>query len=212
MIQAINTFYNGFYFRSRLEARWAVYFDLIQEQYEYEPQGLIFQDKYKYLPDFYLPKRKLLCEIKSRSAMQVDGIDLLSLNENANRYRAIAKDFQKQGMLYVIFMGSPYDYIFNNAKWWYDQRTTSPGFDEFGDYTFIYNYEVIDNAIRGILNDTFKDQAILAAKIRFEHDAKPEKIIQEFQREQKRRRITSELRELDEFFKARRERMGSGKQ
>ena len=35
-IKPIETQYNGFRFRSRLEARWAVFFDVIGLKYEYE--------------------------------------------------------------------------------------------------------------------------------------------------------------------------------
>ena len=38
-IKAIETVYNGYRFRSRLEARWAVFFDAMQIRYEYEPEG-----------------------------------------------------------------------------------------------------------------------------------------------------------------------------
>ena len=53
-IKPIETFYNGYHFRSRLEARWAVFFDAIGQKYEYEPQGYTLSDGTKYLPDFYL--------------------------------------------------------------------------------------------------------------------------------------------------------------
>ena len=38
-IKAIETVYNGYRFRSRLEARWAVFFDAAGIKYEYEPEG-----------------------------------------------------------------------------------------------------------------------------------------------------------------------------
>ena len=38
-IKAIETKYNGFNFRSRLEARWAIFFDMIGLKYEYEVEG-----------------------------------------------------------------------------------------------------------------------------------------------------------------------------
>lgn len=51
MIKAIETVYNGYRFRSRLEARWAVFFDALNVPYEYEPEG--FWTPYGgYLPDF----------------------------------------------------------------------------------------------------------------------------------------------------------------
>ena len=41
-IKAIETIYNGYRFRSRLEARWAVFFDEIGIKYEYEKEGYCF--------------------------------------------------------------------------------------------------------------------------------------------------------------------------
>lgn len=62
-IQAITTYYNGYKFRSRLEARWAVFFDAMGITYEYEPEG--FKTPYgNYLPDFYLPQLRAWMEVK----------------------------------------------------------------------------------------------------------------------------------------------------
>lgn len=56
LIKPIDTLYNGNYFRSRLEARWAVFFDILGIRYEYEPQGFKNVETGEcYLPDFYLP-------------------------------------------------------------------------------------------------------------------------------------------------------------
>lgn len=52
---AIETKYKGFKFRSRLEARWAVFFDALQIRWEYEPEGYTLSSGVYYLPDFYLP-------------------------------------------------------------------------------------------------------------------------------------------------------------
>lgn len=68
MIQAIETYYAGYRFRSRLEARWAVFFDALDIPWEYEPQGYLVgahgaeyhrsgacacgSTKRPYLPDF----------------------------------------------------------------------------------------------------------------------------------------------------------------
>lgn len=41
---AIQTEYNGYLFRSRLEARWAVFFDAMGIEYEYEPEGIVLSD------------------------------------------------------------------------------------------------------------------------------------------------------------------------
>ena len=50
-IQPIETRYKGYRFRSRLEARWAVFFDSLGITWEYEPEG--FETPHgRYLPDF----------------------------------------------------------------------------------------------------------------------------------------------------------------
>lgn len=51
-IKPIETIYNGYRFRSRLEARWAVFFDSLHVQYEYEPEGFDLGNGLYYLPDF----------------------------------------------------------------------------------------------------------------------------------------------------------------
>lgn len=63
-IKAIETRYKGFRFRSRLEARWAVFFDVAEIEWQYEPEGLILPSGRRYLPDFFLPTLGLWIEIK----------------------------------------------------------------------------------------------------------------------------------------------------
>ena len=63
-IKPIETYYNGYRFRSRLEARWAVFFDALGVRYEYEPEGYHTEDGKNYLPDFYLQDFRCLFEVK----------------------------------------------------------------------------------------------------------------------------------------------------
>ena len=53
-MKAIQTKYKGYLFRSRLEARWAVFFDACGVDWEYEPEGYDLGDGIRYLPDFLL--------------------------------------------------------------------------------------------------------------------------------------------------------------
>ena len=62
-IKAIDTIYRGYRFRSRLEARWAVFMDAINVRFEYEGEGFAF-DGVAYLPDFFLPDMNCFLEIK----------------------------------------------------------------------------------------------------------------------------------------------------
>jgi hypothetical protein len=68
-IKAINTRYKGYRFRSRLEARWAVFFDELGYEWEYEPEGYVLSDGTCYLPDFRIISPKgfyFWCEVKPK--------------------------------------------------------------------------------------------------------------------------------------------------
>lgn len=52
-LNALETSYAGCRFRSRIEARWAVFFDAMAIRWEYEPQGFHLPSG-NYLPDFRL--------------------------------------------------------------------------------------------------------------------------------------------------------------
>lgn len=58
-MNAIETVYRGIRFRSRLEAKWAVFFDAIGWKWQYEPV-----DFNGYIPDFIIPAHNLLVEVK----------------------------------------------------------------------------------------------------------------------------------------------------
>lgn len=62
-IKAIDTRYAGHRFRSRLEARWAVFFDHLGLEWVYEPEGYELPSG-AYLPDFWLPAFGAWLEIK----------------------------------------------------------------------------------------------------------------------------------------------------
>lgn len=66
VIKAIETHWHGYRFRSRLEARWAVFFEELGIRWEYEPEG--FQTRAGwYLPDFWLPELGVWAEVKPDS-------------------------------------------------------------------------------------------------------------------------------------------------
>lgn len=54
-LKAIETRFKGYRFRSRLEARWAVFFDALGIEWEYEKEGYDLGNGIWYLPDFWLP-------------------------------------------------------------------------------------------------------------------------------------------------------------
>jgi hypothetical protein len=62
--RAITTRYKGYAFRSRLEARWAVFFDHLGIRWDYEPEGFELGNGLRYLPDFWLPDWGMWVEVK----------------------------------------------------------------------------------------------------------------------------------------------------
>ena len=61
----IQTWYRHILFRSRKEARWAVFFDSLGIPFLYEPEGYELPSG-KYLPDFWLPNQSVFWEVKGK--------------------------------------------------------------------------------------------------------------------------------------------------
>jgi hypothetical protein len=76
-LKAIETEYNGHLFRSRLEARWAMFFDEIGIVYQYELEGYELEGGGRYLPDFYLPDFKVYVEVKPNQDLPPDQVEKL---------------------------------------------------------------------------------------------------------------------------------------
>lgn len=79
MIEPIQTHYDGHCFRSRAEARWAVFFNKMGIPYDYEKDGYALEGK-PYLPDFWLPEHNYWIEIKGQ----------LSTEEEQQKARCLA--------------------------------------------------------------------------------------------------------------------------
>jgi hypothetical protein len=63
-MKAIPTEYDGVWFRSRLEARYAMFFDQHRIGWEYEVDGINLGGGKFYLPDFWLPDSRTFLEVK----------------------------------------------------------------------------------------------------------------------------------------------------
>lgn len=92
-IKAIQTKYKGRLFRSRLEARWAVFFDKAKIEWQYEPEGYDLDGMW-YLPDFYSPSAESFFEIKPIKPNERE-------IEVGNRLEAVT------GKDYFILVGEP---------------------------------------------------------------------------------------------------------
>ena len=101
-IKAIETVYNGYKFRSRLEARWAVFFDAVGIKYEYEPEGITLSDGVLYLPDFYLPQFYSYFEVKRKG--------IKGTEEGNEAIRKISDGSHSDTWAGIICFGDPYDH------------------------------------------------------------------------------------------------------
>ena len=99
-IAPIQTYYNGYHFRSRLEARWAVFFDLVNIKYEYETEGYTLPNGDRYLPDFYLPTFQTYIEIKHANLCDED---LTAAKEKCEQLSYVLDAFV------MLIMGDPFD-------------------------------------------------------------------------------------------------------
>lgn len=70
--QSIETSYKGYHFRSRLVARWAVFFDRSKIKWEYEKEGCDLGELGYYIPDFWLPELKYFAEVKARYFTKIE--------------------------------------------------------------------------------------------------------------------------------------------
>lgn len=81
MLKPIPTIYEGQRFRSRLEARWAIYMDALSVDYQYEAEALDLGDGLTYVPDFFLPSFPAWLEIKGE--IRSDDAGLLIMRKAA---------------------------------------------------------------------------------------------------------------------------------
>jgi hypothetical protein len=85
-LRAIETVYKGYRFRSRLEARWAVFFDALGIPWEYEKEGFDLGNGVRYLPDFWLPEARFFVEVKGQQPTAEEVAKLRALDNNPPEY------------------------------------------------------------------------------------------------------------------------------
>lgn len=77
-MKPISTSYKGYCFRSRLEARWAIFFEELGAEWVYEQEGFDLSGIW-YLPDFWIADWDTWIEIKPSGPSADDCIKCLSL-------------------------------------------------------------------------------------------------------------------------------------
>ena len=117
-LRPIDTEYKGYRFRSRLEARWAVFFDAMEVQYEYEPEGFQVGGSEAYLPDFYLPDLRTYVEIKPTNAFEFSVDDekheFCMTGDDIEKYANACNSFAEAGYMYMLLCGDPVDVLCKN--------------------------------------------------------------------------------------------------
>lgn len=101
MIKAIDTKYKGYKFRSRLEARVAVFLDALDSSWEYEPEGYALPVNGNYLPDFLVysfPKatQPFWLEVKAKEPSK----------QEVHKLRELCVETEIPGMFFIGSRGS----------------------------------------------------------------------------------------------------------
>jgi len=104
-IKAIETHYDFYRFRSRLEARYAVFFNAMGIQYHYEPEGYHLGKAGPYLPDFFLPR--VACWVEIKPALPSD--------EEKDKVQALA-DAQRQSAYLSVGLPSAHTLLSEEEK------------------------------------------------------------------------------------------------
>jgi hypothetical protein len=86
----IETKYQGCLFRSRLEARWAVFFDKLGIPWEYEKEGYDLEEGGLYLPDFWLPQQDCFFEVKGAEPSTEERLKAFYLSKTLRKVVAVA--------------------------------------------------------------------------------------------------------------------------
>lgn len=121
-MNAIETKYKGYRFRSRLEARVAVLLDGLGADWEYEPEGFILDNGLWYLPDFkvkniYLRNQKTPTMIWIEVKGEMTDLDAKKLNSFCEKDK-----YQKpQNPLFIMGKILDEDEIVENANCLFDK-------------------------------------------------------------------------------------------
>lgn len=109
-ISTLPTQYGGVMFRSRLEARWAVYFDLEKIEWIYEPEGFDLPELGRYLPDFYLPEVRMYAEVKPDKFTKDELYKCMTLAEVTKRECLILEGLPDSVYYFAVDCGHPDGY------------------------------------------------------------------------------------------------------
>ncbi|MDB2127492.1 hypothetical protein [Enterocloster clostridioformis] len=193
-IKAIQTEYKGYKFRSRLEARWAVFFDTLGVKWEYEPEGYDLGNGVYYLPDFLLHdvtvnhglfKRHCDIYVEVKGVMtdedakkiirfsdlgydEDEGVSMTAVLVVGNIPEGDTMRDLIWNMQDIAYSGTPAYYNFETVDG--DNFAAYPGIDKHGTFTLFGD----DSSYLWSMNEKATERAYrLARQARFEHGETP---------------------------------------
>src|SRR5690242_8059304 len=171
MIKAIETYYNGYRFRSRLEARWAIYFDTLGIKYEYEKEGYDLGADGRYLPDFWLVNKKTWLEVKGQepTAQEILKLESLARQTRCDALLVVGlperPSYFEETNLYILL------HVYMKAYWSKELKV------EFDSVAQMIDYENMDTATLWELNDKYIKAMMAARAARFENISKSSPVV-----------------------------------
>lgn len=157
-MEAIQTRYRKCLFRSRLEARWAVFFDSLRLPWEYEKEGFKLSDGSWYLPDFWLPTLECFFEVKGQAPTEAERRSAALLSRDARKLVVISSGVMDVEQLKVgeRDLGEWPTNGFNIEAFGGDSYATWPALAfDFA----IWNY-LIDTDLPPFIKQTFPDETL----------------------------------------------------
>lgn len=208
-VKAIQTEYNGFKFRSRTEARWAIFFDALGVKWEYELEGYDVGDGLYYLPDFVLHDVKvkhiqehtfpnLFVEIKG----VLNDTDAKKINRFSDAWNYYYQDGQAERPI-IVFGEIPQENYISRIFDAHNESCNKPvTLYDLGDIDCDINYTAVPTAVgngKGMVlfgedycehDDETECAFKIARQARFEHGETPTADdVQRMLRDEMRRRI-----------------------
>jgi len=151
-------------FRSRLEARWAVFFDEIGLKWIYEIEGFVLNNGICYLPDFYFPE--LLCYAEIKPDITLTDIEVTKLVEFSKERQIVLLQGLPSNNNHKLY--SVFDTEFINFVKFYKDQMKDDSTGKIEQYwRFWYSNENQNDDI--IKNGNFRKEAKTANIYQFEY-------------------------------------------
>jgi hypothetical protein len=168
-VKAIKTKYKGIKFRSRLEAKWAALFDVMNIDWQYEPQGYETSAG-SYLPDFYIET-----DILRRDELLADGIDGIYIpegiwveikgnkptSEEMRKLIDVCKGTNRVGYIFAGWIGNCHSYKV-------DRDGQLHQYDRWDFYNHLFSIELLCSKYDNRAS-AWGDQLENISNMRFEH-------------------------------------------